>query len=60
MPHNSDCAISELKLRFKPSLAVEGRVQVPMNFPGTVASQHFDFNPNLLEGFIPPGELLAR
>lgn len=61
MPLNTDCSGSELAGLFKRNLAGKGRVPDPrISKEGVVASPDNDPNPNLLEGFIPPGEFAAR
>jgi len=61
MPLDTDCSGSELAVVFKRNLAGQGRVPNPrISKEGIIPSPGNDPNPNLLEGFIPPGEFAAR
>ncbi len=60
MPLNTDCSGSELAGLFKWNFIAKGPVLDPRISKEGVASSDNDPNPNLLEGFIPPGEFAAR
>jgi hypothetical protein len=56
MPQNTDCLGSKLARLLGLDFGGKGGVQTPLISERGVASLGNDPNPNILEGFIPPGE----
>lgn len=56
MPLNFDCSSYEFSGLFTRDLASKGWINIPIS-QGVLASRGNDPNPNLLKGFIPPGEI---